>query len=182
MPNTPYAAPNVGNYMVAKGVVTIAELDATDVPGSFSDLGNCSSFEFELNEEVVTHRLSRSKVVEDDAENTIMTGYNINFVLDEMAIANLKLFLRATLTGVNKLNANQSLASRYAVKFTSDNVAGPDAVWTFHKCKLTPNGAFSLISDDYTTMSFTGKGLSDRTNNPTSPFFDVTFATTTTTA
>lgn len=180
MPNTAYAAPNDLNYMIGKGILTIAELNATTgLPGTYTDLGNCPKFEFETNEQAVTHTSSRYKVKEEDGETVIMVGYNLNFTLDEMAVSNMKLFLRGSLTGTNVIHANTDLAKRYALKFTSDNSAGPDAVWLFHKAKLTPNGSLSLIGDEYSAMSFTAKGLADRTNNPTSPFFDVTFATTT---
>jgi hypothetical protein len=178
MSNAVYDSPNALNYLIGKGIITIAPVnEVTGMPGTYVDLGNCPRFEFETNEQAVTHSSSRYKVKEEDAEYVIMTGYNLNFTLDEVSIENMKLFLRATntiVTLVNTLHANQEIDTRYSVKFASDNSAGPDSVWTFHKVKLTPSGTFSLISDEYTSMSFAAKGLAERIGHPTSPFFDMT--------
>ena len=69
----------------------------------------------------------------------------------------------------------------FAVKFVSDNPAGPNETWEFWRCKLSPGGAFSLIGDEWSLLSFTAEGLADITNHSTSPYFTVTFETTTTT-
>lgn len=180
MPQAPEISPSPDNYVVGKGVVSIAELtDGT--PGQFTDLGNSPRFEYELTEESLPHRSSRSKVIEEDAEITIMTGYNLSFVLDEISSKNMQLFLRASLVNVTRLRAMQDLTKRYAIKFVSENAAGPDYVVEFRKVKLTPSGPMSLISDEINTLSFTGKGLADRAKNPDSPFFDFTFVLPTTT-
>ena len=179
--NIPQPTPDVDNYMIGKGVLLIALHTDNNVDGDFIDVGNCPRFEYELTEQSVVHRSSRNRVVEEDAEYVIQTGYSVNFTLDEFAIHNLKLFLRANLYGVNHLHAGQDITSRFALRFVSNNSAGPDIRYDFHKCKLSPNGAMSLISDDYSTMSFTGKGLADRVNFPQSPLFDATFANVSTT-
>jgi len=93
----------------------------------------------------------------------------------------LQMFLKATLSGGNVLFANTALENEYAVKFVSDNAAGPEEKWEFWRVKLSPGGAFGLISEEWATMEFTGEGLADTANHPTSPYFTVTFNTTTTT-
>lgn len=178
-----YTPPNPDNYMIGKGVLKIA-LYTGAVPDEedYVDVGNCPRFEYEMTEEVREHFSSRQAQQEQDAETVIQTGYTVNFTLDEIAVENLRMFMKATLApGSNVLYANQNVSQLYVLKFESDNSVGPDQIVDFHKCKLTPNGAFSLISQDYTTLNFSGKGLSDRTLHAESPFITTTLATTTTT-
>lgn len=180
MPQAPAVSPSPDNYTIGKGIAYIAELTA-DVPGPFTDLGNCPRFEYELTEETLPHDSSRYKVKEEDADITIKTGYSLSMVLDEISSKNMQLFLRGSLVNTTRILAMKDLAKRYAIKFVSDNSSGPDYVVQFHKVKLTPNGAFSLIGDDFTTLSFTGKGLANRVSHPESPFFDHAFVLPTTT-
>lgn len=180
MPGPPYTPPNVLNYMVGKGILSIA-LWSGGVVGAYADVGNCPRFEFEMTEQAIEHFASRSGTKEQDLELVVQTGYNVNFTLDEISVENLRMFMKASQPSARVLYANQNTNQYYALKFDADNAYGPTYVVEFWKCKLTPNGAFSLIGDDWTTLSFTGKGLSDRANHATSPFFTFTFDTSTTT-
>jgi len=179
MDHTPKVSPSVDNYMIGKGILSIAKITG-GTPGTYADVGNCPKFEFDMTEQVVEHKSSRSGTLEQDAEAVIESGYTVSFTLDEVSVENLRMFMKATLSGTKILYANQNAQQMYALKFVSDNPVGPNAKYEFWKCKLTPNGAFSLISQEYTSMSFTGKGLSDRTGHAESPFFTATFDTTTT--
>ena len=173
-------APNVDNYMIGKGILQIAKWNG-GVVGTYADVGNCPKFEYEMTEQALEHFSSRSGTKTQDAETVIQSGYNVSFVLDEIAVENLRMFMKATLSGSRILYANQNVNQYYALKFISDNPVGPNTTYEFWKCKLTPNGAFSLISDEYTTMSFSGKGMSDVAGHATSPFFTATYDTTTST-
>lgn len=168
------------NYMIGKGIVSIAKW-TNGVVGAYNDVGNCPKFEIEPTEKSLEHFASRSAVREQDAEIVIESGYNVSFTLDEIAVENLRMFLKATLSGTRILYANQNMNQYYAIKFVSDNPTGKNATWEFFKLKVTPQGAFSLISEEFTVLSFSGKGMSDRTNHEESPFFTTTFASTTTT-
>jgi hypothetical protein len=138
--------------------------------------------EVEVTEETLAHYSSRSGTRVKDKEVTLETGYTLSFDLDEMSVANLAKFLRGTISGAKShvILANQNLDAEYAVKFVSDNAAGPNEKWEFWRCKLTPGGAFSLIGEEWSLLSFSGEGLADVANNPASEYFTVTFATTTT--
>ena len=173
--------PSTTLYSLGKGVVTIAEYDDNGTLGEYSDVGNAPEFSMELSEEKLEHYSSRSGAKRKDAEVTIQVGYMINFTLDEFSVANLVRFLRGTLVGSYQITANTALSKQFAVRFTSDNAYGPNNIWNFHKCTLKPNGALNLISDEWNSMPFTGEGLDDTANNPTSPYFTVDFVTTTTT-
>lgn len=176
----PKTSPHVDNYMIGKGVVSIAKW-VNDAAGAYVDVGNCPKFEYEMTEQTIEHMSSRHGMKEQDQETVIQVGYTLNFTLDEISVENLRMFLKATLSGTNVLQANQNVNQQYAVKFVADNPVGPTVNYEFWKCKLTPNGAFSLISDEYTSMSFSGKGLSDKAGHASSPFMTATFAVTATT-
>lgn len=175
------SSPSTTLYTLGKGVVTIAEYDDNDVLGEYVDVGNAPEFSLELSEEKLEHYSSRSGAKRKDKEVTIQVGYMINFVLDEFSVANLVKFLRGTLVGTYQITANTALTKEFAVRFTSDNATGPNQIWNFHRCTLKPNGALSLISDEWNTMPFTGEGLDDTTNHASSPYFTVDVQTTTTT-
>jgi hypothetical protein len=176
----PASSPSTTLYTLGKGIVSIAAWSGTTPPGTLDDVGNCPRFEVEVTEETLDHYSSRSGTRVKDKQVVIETGYTLNFDLDEFSVANLAMFLKGSVSA-NVISANTVLDTEYAVKFVSDNPAGPNETWEFHRCKLSPGGNMSLISDEWALMSFTGEGLADTSNQPTSPYFTVTFATTTTT-
>ncbi len=177
-----HSNPSTTLYTLGRGIMSIGEWAAESPPGSYDDVGNCPRMEVEVTEETLEHFSSRSGTRVKDKEVTLETGYTLNFDLDEMSVANLAKFLRGNVSGAKShiILANQNLNSEHAIKFISDNATGPNEKWEFHKCKLTPGGAFSLIGDEWSLLSFTGEGLADVANNPTSEYFTVTYATTTT--
>lgn len=176
-------SPSSTLYTLGKGILSIADYDVDCGALSWTDLGNSPRLEVEVTEERLDHFSSRSGAREKDKVVILETGYNINFDLDEMSVTNLNLFLKGTLSGGgNKILANTALDNEYVLRFISDNPAGPNETWEFWRLRLTPGGAFSLISDEWTALSFAGEGLADNDCHSTSPFFDVTFCTTTTTS
>lgn len=181
----PPSSPSTENYSLGKGVLEIGEWSGAtppQYPAGYIDVGNCPEFTVEVTESVLDHFSSRSGIKMKDKTITLETGYTVKFKLDEMSVKNLQMFLRATLSGQNVLLANTALSKEYALRFTADNPVGPNETWAFWRCKLKPDGAFSLIGDDWQSMGLSGEGLADVSNNPTSPYFTVTYATTTTTS
>ena len=166
-------------YTLGKGIMYIAEFSGTS-PGTYYDVGNCPSLTVEVTQEKLAHYSSRSGTKTKDKEVVIETGYTIQFQLDEESIRNLKYYVRGT-TSENKIYANQSLDREFAIKFVTDNPAGPNKTWYFWRLTLSPNGPLSLISDEWNTLSFTGEGLTDVTNHPNSEYFDIWYVTTTST-
>lgn len=167
-------------YTLGRGIVSIAQWNGTTPPVSLTDVGNSPRFEAEVTEETLDHYSSRSGTRNKDKSVVLETGFTLNFDLDEFAISNLAIFLMGSISG-NVISANTELDKEYTVSFQSDNPSGPNELWEFHRVKLSPGGSLNLISDEWSLMTFSGEGLSDTTNNPTSPYFTVTFATTTTT-
>jgi len=170
-------------YTLGRGILYIAEWEGTTPPtdpSDYHDMGNVPRFEVEVTEETLEHPNYRSGIKNIDKEVTLESGYTLNFDAEEFSLRNLIAYLRATSSG-NRIMAGMALTKEYALKFVSNNAAGPNQTWKLWKVKLTPGGAMGLISDEWNKMSFTGKGLSDETNHSDSHFFDVLFATTTTT-
>jgi len=177
---SPRTSPSPENYMIGKGVLSIAKWN-DGVVGAYADVGNCPKFEYEPTEQSIEHFSSRKAVKRLDAETVILSGYNVNFALDEVSVENLRMFLKGTMSGSRIIYANQNTNQYYALKFVADNPVGPNCNYEFWKVKITPNGAFSLIGDEFTVLNFNGKGIADDTNHSTSPFFTATFDTTTST-
>jgi hypothetical protein len=176
----PASNPSTTLYTLGRGIVSIGAWSGVSPPGALSDVGNSPRFEAEVTEELLDHFSSRSGTRDKDKQVTLETGFTINFDLDEFSVSNLAMFLKGSISG-NVISANVELDKEYSVKFVSDNPAGPNESWEFHRVKLSPGGSLNLISDEWGLMTFSGEGLSDSANNPTSPYFTVTFATTTTT-
>mgnify|MGYP001814065207 CR=1 FL=1 len=177
MPASPHST---SLYTLGRGIVSIGAWSGTTPPGSLSDVGNSPRFEVEVTEERLDHYSSRSGTRTKDKSVVLETGYTLNFDLDEFAVSNLAMFLMGSISG-NVISANTELDKEYSVEFVSDNPVGPNETWEFHRVTLSPGGSLNLISDEWSLMSFTGEGLADSANNPTSPYFTVTYATTTTT-
>ena len=174
-------SPNVELYSLGKGIVSIGDWTGSNPPAGYTDVGNSPRFEVEVTEELLDHFSSRAGTRVKDKQVILETGFTLNFDLDEVSVLNLKMYLKATLSGSRTLLANTALRKEYAVKFVSDNPEGYNQIWEFWKVKLSPGGAFSLISDEWSLITFTGEGLADTANHATSPYFTVVFGTTSTT-
>lgn len=178
----PGQSPSTALYTLGKGILSIAEwvgITPPD-PGSFVDVGNSPRFEVTVTEEKLDHFSSRSGVRLKDKTVTLEIGYTVDFDLDEVSLKNLAMFLRGTISGA-VISAATALDKEYALKFITDNAAGDNEKWELWRCRLTPGGAFNLISDDWSLMTFAGEGLADIAHHVSSPYFDVTWVTTTTT-
>jgi len=179
----PIQAHSTALYQLGKGILSIAEWDGTTPPedSDYRDVGNCPRFEVNVTEEKLDHFSSRTGVRLKDKTVTLEVGYTVDFDLDEVSLKNLAMFLRGSISGT-VISAATALDKEYALKFVTDNAVGENEKWELWRCRLTPGGAFNLISDDWSLMTFTGEGLADTDHHASSPYFDVTWVTTTTTA
>lgn len=171
-------SPSTALYTLGRGALYVAAWDGTTPPaeGEYEDVGDCQEFTVEVTEEKLEHFTRRSGTRNKDKVITLESGYNLTFVLNESSVNNLKRYLKGTLEGTNVIQANTAIQSEFKVKFVTDNPSGPNEVWEFWKCELSPNGNMSLLSDEWRAIPFSGSGLSDTANNPQSPFFNVTMA------
>lgn len=176
------------NYVIGKGVLHIGEWTGTTPPtdpDDYNEIGNCPSIEVEPSVERLPHYSSRAGFRVKDKNPIIEQNYMVNIECDELAATNLQKYLMGSITpnpaGGGTVHALTSADKEYALKFISDNAAGPDAVWKFWRGTIQPNGALQLIGEEWISMSFQFEGLSDSANHSTSQYFDVEYETTTTT-
>lgn len=173
---------NVENYTIGKGILYIGEWSGTTPPAAIdTDMGNSPSAEVEPTVERLPHFSSRSDFKRKDKNPVTEVNYVVNFELDEPAAGNMQRYLMGTMSGGNKVHALQNVDQEYALRFVEDNPTGPNKTHEFWRGTLAPNGPMQLISEEWAVMSYTFEGLADIANHPTSPYFDVTYATTTTT-
>ena len=171
-------SPNTGNYCIGKGKLYIAEWVGDTPPTEWTDLGNAPSVEIEHAIEKLPHYASMSSFKLKDKNIILQKDYTVNFALDEMSAYNVQIFLQATRSG-GTLHALHGSETEFALKFVA---AGPNRTYEFWKMTLTPNGALSLIGEEWMQMSYTGEGLADSDNHVDSPYYDVRWTTTTTTS
>lgn len=178
----PIQSPSTELYTLGRGVATLGAWDGATPPliGDMVDLGNAPACSFTMTEEILEHKNYRAGLRVKDKTVVIESGYTGKLELDEISAHNLALFVKGTMVG-SVIRANTVLNAEYCLIFTCANPVGPNPVYTFHRLKLKPEGDFGLISDEWSKLSFSFEGLSDATNNPDSPFFDVDWPTTTTT-
>ncbi len=151
-------------------------------PGDFTEVGNCPSLEAEPTIERSPHYSSREGLKMKDFNPAVQTEYMLTIECDEISAKNLALMTMGTLdssTGIiTGLNATDM---EYALIFISNNPIGPKANRYFRRVTISPNGTEQLINDEYLVLSYMADGLSDSTNYPDSPYFDLKYLTTTTT-
>lgn len=73
--------------------------------------------------------------------------------------------------GVDEVRALSKTTARVAIKFIAENPAddGSKTEFNFHAVTLKAEGDFGLISDEWTTMQFTGKAEKNTQASSTSP-------------
>jgi len=166
------------NYAIGRGILYIAEWSGSTAPtdpDDYEDMGNCPSVEIEPTTERLPHYSSRTDFRLKDKNPVIQRDYVVNFTCDELAAVNVNRYLMGNLSG-HVIAALQAVNKEYALKFISNNPIGPNETWFFWKCTIVPNGALSLIGDEWMVLNFTAEGLADLENNPTTPYFNVSYS------
>jgi hypothetical protein len=156
-------SPNIGNYYIGKGVISIKLLGETD----YVDAGDCPTFEFMAKVTQLDHYSSRTGVrVKDFTAVTELSG-SLTMVLEEFTARNVGFALLGLPSGgpsptpdVIDVFANPVIYT--SVKFVGSNDIGP--IWTveFPLVKLSPNKALSLIGNAWGTIDLEGDVLYDQ--------------------
>jgi hypothetical protein len=175
-------SPSTELLSLGKGIVSVAEW-AEGAPGTYRDVGEAPAFDVNIAIENLPYKSSRGGSKRTVKETVMERGYTVNFDLSEIGLKNLEMFLMGTKSG-NTIHAltDAGVTREYALKFKSDNPEGPQGTWEFWKCKIKPNGATSLISDEWMKLPHVAQGLADTALHPDSPYFDARYTTTTTTS
>jgi len=170
------APPNVKNYSIGKGQVFVAPYSANPV---YVAVGNCPSVAVEHKIDRLEHFSSMSGIKTRDAYPVIQVGYTVTFETDEICAENLARFVLGTVVG-DSISALSNVDADYCVKFVEDKEIGDiNRTFEFSKCKIGPNGAGALISDEWGVLSFTAEGLYDATNTG-NEWYEIRWTSTTT--
>lgn len=86
-------APKTTDYLLGRGRLYAAELDANNKPKAYRDLGNCPEFALAMESETLQHLSSRGGLKTVDKEVTIRQSGTTTFRLDELSHDNMALFL-----------------------------------------------------------------------------------------
>jgi hypothetical protein len=177
----PITSPSTELYSLGRGILTagVWEGDTPPAENEFEDLGAVSEIMLTVEETKLEHFNFRTGLKTKDKVVTLESSYKGSFTCDEISQANLARFVKGTVAG-NVIRANTALSKEYALTFDAQNPVGERQKWYFRRCKIAPNGDFSLISDNWGQLKFTFDGLADAVNYPDSPQFDVEYPTTTT--
>ncbi len=76
-----------------------------------------------------------------------------------------------------KVTAGTSVNIKGAFLFIGDPASGPKMNLRVWKTEITPSAAFSLIADDFGSMTLDAEVLDDSANHPTSPLYEVFYPT-----
>lgn len=83
--------PNTDDYLIGRGELFVADLDANGRPKGFRTLGNAPALQYSVEKETIEHTSSLSGARNVDKEVEISTKITINVTLDEFNDENLAL-------------------------------------------------------------------------------------------
>jgi hypothetical protein len=155
-------SPNIGNYYIGKGLVSIKLLGES----VYTPVGNCPTFEFTAKVTQLDHYSSMTGVkVKDFTAVTEISG-TLEMVLEEYTARNLGLALLglpsgAPSPGEETIDIFADPVIYGSVKFVGQNDIGP--IWTvqFPLVSIKPNKALSLIGSTWGTVNLMGDVLYD---------------------
>lgn len=172
-------SPNIGNYYIGKGAVSIQLLGESE----YTPCGNCPTFEFQAKVTQLDHFSSMTGVkVKDFTAVTELSG-QLTMVLEEFTARNMGFAMLGLPTGgpspvPDTINIFSDPVIYGAVKFVGANDIGPQWTVNFPLVSLKPNKAVALIGNTWGTIDLSGDVLFDAksqgfgtatTSLPTSP-------------
>lgn len=156
-------SPNIGNYYIGKGIVSIKLLGES----AFVDCGNVPQFEFQAKVTQLDHFSSRTGVRVKDFTAVIELAGTLTMQMEELTARNMGFALLGlpndgVSPGPETINVFSNPVIYGAVKFVGTNDIGP--LWTvnFPLVKLSPSKALSLIDNKWGTIDLEGDVLYDQ--------------------
>ena len=158
-------SPNIGNYYIGKGEVSIKLLGESQ----YTAVGNCPTFEFTAKVTQLDHYSSMTGVkVKDFTAVTEISG-SLTMVLEEFTARNMGFALLGIPSGGpspadETIDIFSSPVIYASVQFVGANDIGPDWTEQFPLVQLSPNKALSLIGNTWGTIDLMGDVLFDQTS------------------
>ncbi len=92
--------PDTRDYLLGRGIVYLAVLDANSLPLEYRDLGNSPAFSITVESEELLHQASRTGLRVTDKRITLSQDISMTFQLDELSHDNLALFFTGTIASI----------------------------------------------------------------------------------
>ena len=157
-----YASPGIGNYHVGRGFL---QMKLTGESG-FSDMGNCTTFTFQVKPTLLEHFSTRVGVRTKDLVVVTELAATLEMSLDEITARNMAIAMlgEASVSGSVSIDMLSLPLFEAALHFTPTNVVGPQWTYDFPLVLITPRNAVSLISagsGSWTTIDLQADVLKD---------------------
>jgi hypothetical protein len=148
-------SPNVDNYYVGKGVVSVSE----DEGATWRDVGNVPEFEWTPNIEKLDHFSSRTGVRTKDRSIVTEKSATLRIVMEEFTAENLTMILMGEAVGAGPITVDIMSQSEkvLGVRFVGANDIGPKITLEFPRVSFTPSGSFNPISDEWGQIEVEGE-------------------------
>ena len=143
-------SPNVGNYVVGRGIGYVKLVQPSLNPDTaYVDCGNITEFTFQVKPTRLEHFSSRIGVRKKDLVVVTEIAATLTVVMEEFTARNLG-FACLGISGQSPPGTHTvSILSEpliyAAFKFVSTNIVGPQWTYEFPLCIFTPNKAISLL-------------------------------------
>ena len=143
-------SPNIGNYVVGRGIGYVKLVAPSLNPDSvYVDAGNITEFTFRVKPTRLEHFSSRQGVRKKDLVVVTEVAATLTMVMGEFTARNLGFAcLGASASsppGTHTISILSEPLIYAAFKFVSTNVVGPQWTYEFPLCLFTPNKAISLL-------------------------------------
>lgn len=143
-------SPNIGNYVVGRGIGYIKLVAPSLNPDAdYVDAGNITEFTFQVKPTRLDHFSSRVGVRIKDFVVVTELAATLTMTLEEFTARNLGFACLGAVTespsGTFTVDVMSEPLIYAGFKFVSTNVVGPQWTYTFPLCIFTPNKAISLL-------------------------------------
>jgi len=151
-----YAAPNILNYYIGKGVVSFLK----DGELVWRELGNVPEFEWTPQVEKLEHFSSQSGVKTKDRTVVLQKSATVKITLEEWNVDNMAIALLGDVSvdsngrQVIDIFSENSISGQ--LKFHSTNEVGPRYEYHLLKVEFIPGEALNPISDEWGQLVLTG--------------------------
>lgn len=152
-------SPNVDNYYIGKGVVSIK------MPGdvTYVDIGNVPEFEFTPELDKLDHYSSRAGIRSKDKSVVREKAATLRMVMEEWTARNLSLALLGARDESNPAAVTIDIFSEdsilCSVRFVGNNDVGPKWTFEFPSVEFIPSAALNPISEEWGGIEVEGDVL-----------------------
>jgi hypothetical protein len=145
------SSPNVGNYRVGRGYLSMR----LQGESTYQDMGNCTRFTFINNVTRLDHYSSRVGIRKKDLTVVTQLDAKLTMSLEEATVRNMAMYclgfpLESATGSVDLMTNPQYYAS---LNFTDTSSVGPQWNAVFPLVLLSPAAAFQMISEGTGTWS-----------------------------